>query len=53
MRIPMTFAVVTLLMVGAIGPAPAHLGDRIYPILEISDEDLALIDVTDGSVEDV
>lgn len=32
--------------------ARAHLGDRIYPIYEITDEMLMEIDVRDGSVED-
>ena len=32
--------------------AQAHLGDRIFPIYEISDEDLMEIDVRDGSIED-
>jgi hypothetical protein len=32
--------------------AQAHIGDRIFPIYEISDEDLVEIDVRDGSVED-
>ena len=30
----------------------AHAGDEIYPFLELLDEDLARIDLTDGSVED-
>lgn len=30
----------------------AHLGDRLYVVHEISDEDLALIDINDGSTED-
>ena len=30
----------------------AHVGDEIYPFLELLDEDLARIDLTDGSVED-
>ena len=31
---------------------PAHVGDEIYPFLELRDEDLDHIDLTDGSVED-
>ena len=30
----------------------AHAGDEIYPFFELLDEDLARIDLTDGSVED-
>ena len=30
----------------------AHAGDEIYPFLELLDEDLARIDLTDGSVDD-
>ena len=30
----------------------AHVGNRIYPIFELADEDVALIDIKDGSVED-
>ena len=30
----------------------AHVGDEIYPFLELLDEDLERIDLTDGSVED-
>ncbi len=30
----------------------AHVGDEIYPFLELLDEDLDRIDLTDGSVED-
>lgn len=32
--------------------ASAHMGDRVFPIIELSDEDLAKIDIDDGSVED-
>ena len=32
--------------------AHAHIGDQIYPIFELLDEDLDRIDLTDGSVED-
>ena len=30
----------------------AHVGDEIYPFLELLDEDLARIDLNDGSVDD-
>lgn len=32
--------------------ASAHKGDRVYPIFEITDEELERIDLTDGSIED-
>ncbi len=32
--------------------AHAHIGDEIYPIFELLDEDLDRIDLTDGSVDD-
>ena len=44
-----------LTLTSLLGPAPAafaHVGDEIYPLLELLDEDLARIDLTDGSVED-
>ena len=37
------------LLVGSLN-APAHQGDRIYPIFEITDEMLQLIDVKDGRI---
>ena len=37
----------------AVAPAAhAHIGDEIYPFFELLDEDMARIDLTDGSVED-
>ena len=44
-----------LTLTSLLGPAPAahaHVGDEIYPFLELLDEDLDRIDLTDGSVED-
>ena len=44
-----------LALTSLLGPAPAafaHAGDEIYPFLELLDEDLERIDLTDGSVED-
>ncbi|NKB67603.1 MAG: hypothetical protein GKR89_11110 [Candidatus Latescibacteria bacterium] len=32
--------------------AHAHIGDRLYPIFELTDADLAAIDLHDGSAED-
>ncbi len=47
---------ISLLTLAAfLGLAPAahaHVGDEIYPFLELLDEDLERIDLTDGSVED-
>ena len=39
-------------LLGLAGAAHAHIGDQIYPIFELLDEDLDRIDLTDGSVED-
>ena len=33
-------------------PLQAHLGDRVIPIFEITDEQLALIDIEDGSINE-
>ena len=51
MRMPL-FSLLTLLPLFAPGAAIAHVGDVIYPIFELLDEDLDRIDLTDGSVED-
>lgn len=40
------------LLVGLAGTAWAHVGERVVPIYELSDEDLAQIDLRDGSIED-
>ena len=43
----------TLTVVSAAGaPLFAHAGDRLFPILHLSEETLARIDLDDGSVED-
>ena len=50
-----TLLVPLLTLVPLLGLAPAaeaHIGDEIYPIFELFDEDLGRIDLTDGSVED-
>ena len=50
-----TLLVALLTLVPLLGLAPAahaHVGDEIYPFLELLDEDLERIDLTDGSVED-
>ena len=39
-------------LLGISSAAHAHGGDEIYPFYELLDEDLARIDLTDGSVED-
>ncbi len=44
-----------LTLAALLGTAPAahaHIGDEIYPLYELLDEDLQHIDLTDGSVED-
>ena len=45
------FAIAGLLL-GLAGSSYAHQGPRVYPILELSDEDLAQIDIMDGSIDD-
>ena len=50
---PLLFAIgVAGLLLGLVDPAPAHVGNRVLPIFELTDADVALIDITDGSVED-
>ena len=39
-------------LLGSASATHAHIGDQIYPIFELLDEDLDRIDLTDGSVED-
>ncbi len=39
-------------LLGVAPAAHAHVGDQIYPIFELLDEDLHRIDQTDGSIED-
>ena len=39
-------------LLGVIARTSAHVGERVYPIFELTDEDLAVIDITDGSVDD-
>lgn len=40
------------LLVGVDGVAWAHVGERVIPIYELTDEDLVQIDLKDGSTED-
>ena len=39
------------LLLGLVDPAPAHVGNRVLPIFEVTDEDVALINLMDGSAE--
>ena len=41
-----------LSLAGLLSVANAQPADRIYPIMQLTDRDVAEIDVTDGSVED-
>lgn len=34
------------------GDAVAHVGDRVYPIYELTDQDFAAIDLDDGRTDD-
>lgn len=40
------------LLTGLASRSEAHQGDRVYPFYELTDADLAIIDLHDGSVED-
>ena len=40
------------LVLGLVGLVPAHVGERVYPVFELTDQDLSLIDLHDGSVGD-
>ena len=40
------------LLVGMASVTGAHVGERVIPIYELSDEDLVRIDLKDGSVEE-
>ena len=42
----------SLLFAGFLSLADAQPADRVYPILQLTDRDIAEIDVTDGSVDD-
>ena len=43
---------ITATCTGLAAPAGAHVGDRIYQICELTDADLAAIDLKDGTVGD-
>ena len=49
---PWTVQLLFLLAFVPASRSPAHIGDVIYPFYELLDEDLARLDLTDGSVED-
>ncbi len=40
------------LVVGLLGGAEAQESERLYPFVELTDADLAQIDVTDGSIDE-
>ena len=40
------------LLLGLISVSEAQRAERVFPIFELTDEDVALMDVTDGSIED-
>ena len=52
MRTCLVFMAGLVPLLGLADAAHAHIGDQIYPIFELLDEDLDRIDLTDGSVED-
>ncbi len=46
------FLQLTGLVVGLLRSAEAQEGERLYPFVELTDADLAQIDVTDGSIDE-
>ena len=40
------------LLLGLAEPAPAHKGDRVYPIFQLTDADVAALDLKDGYIDD-
>ena len=40
------------LLLGVADHTRAHVGNRVYPIFELTDEDVAVLDLTDGIIED-
>ena len=44
--------IVALCIMGASLRVHAHVGDVVYPFIEITDEMLEMMDLTDGSIED-
>ena len=46
------FLPITGLVVGLLGGAEAQESERLYPFVELTDADLAQIDVTDGSIDE-
>ena len=47
-----TLVAATGLLLAFAGDAVGHAGFRTFPIIELTDEDLGLIDIHDGSVDD-
>lgn len=52
MRWLLKATVIAGLLANLTGIAWAHMGDKVFPIVELTDAELARIDITDGSVED-
>ena len=52
MRTALTAIGLAGLLLGLTVPGAAHQGDRVYPFFELTDADLAMIDLQDGSVDD-
>ena len=50
-RLAIAIGVVGLLL-GLVGPAPAHIGSQVYPIYELTDADLGMIDLQDGLIDE-
>ncbi len=52
MKIGKRFLQFTGLVMGLLGGAEAQESERLYPFVELTDADLAQIDVTDGSIDE-
>ena len=52
MKTQLITIIVAGLVLGPVGPAPAHIGGRIFPIFELTDAHLAVIDLQDGLIDE-
>ena len=43
---------IAVLLLGLASSGWAHVGNRVFPIFELTDEDVAVLDVTDGFIDD-
>ncbi|MBT4498954.1 MAG: hypothetical protein HOC74_14590 [Gemmatimonadetes bacterium] len=52
MKKRLLFSLILGIAAGAVGDLWGHVGDRIYPIWQLSDEEVTEIDLGDGSIQD-